>query len=366
VSTFDSEKSDDAEVGGEMVFEQSTVEYHLLLRSKSSQLQLKGPLNSDGTPTIPPAALDQSEPIYIYEHLGEIVIPGEDFPTEMNQGFWKAPSADVFQDIHILQAEDIVLNLGKCIGKGNFGEVYIGLFRGSKCAFKRSHGNAIESYASENMLFKQISTHPCICRYFGICKYDNSFFLVMEYFPDGCLLGVVQNHHFMLQEKIYFCHELSKGLWHLHSEGVLHGDLALRNVLIDRRINPNRVVLTDFGQSCRYPCTEPQQTLCPRWCSPPLMRTRIFTRESDVWALAMCFWELFLDGRRPYDHLKGKAVISRLIEGILRPNCGNLPGKIRTMLNEVFENPGKETLTAKWLYQNLQSCMEEFGSSTNL
>ena len=67
-----------------------------------------------------------------------------------------------------------------------------------------------------------------------------------------------------------------------------------------------------------------------------------------------------MDGRRPYGHLKGKDVILRLIEGNLHPNCESLPTRLRKVLNEIFENPGKESLTAKWLYQNMMNCMEEF------
>ena len=118
------------------------------------------------------------------------------------------------------------------------------------------------------MLLKNITSHPNVCgydflttisfskmRYYGICKYDESYFLVLEYFSHGCLEDVVKTHSFTTSEKVHFCMELTRGIWHLHASEVLHGDLALRNVLIDIDKKPMRAVLTDFGQSCNFEMT---------------------------------------------------------------------------------------------------------------
>jgi len=252
------------------------------------------------------------------------------------------------QQVTFLDATDIILDFKRVIGKGNFAEIYVGYFRGAKTAFKRSQG--IENYASENALYKKVSDHPNICRYYGIHKFDElQFFL--DYYEDGSLLDVILKKRFSDEMKIHFCVELTKGLWHMHSEGVLHGDLALRNVLVD--VLNKKVVITDFGMSCRFPCEKQRTVLCPRWASSKLMASRILTKESDIWALAVTFWELFSNGLLPYGNMKGELVVSRLAAGDLSPTCHD-SWPITPILHRIFENDEDPRIDVKWLFRKLQ------------
>ena len=86
-------------------------------------------------------------------------------------------------------------------------------------------------------------------RFYGICILDDSnIFLVMDYFQDGSLLEQVRMKKFSMADKVRFCSEIIHGIWHLHAQDVLHGDIALRNVLVD--IHNMKAVISDFGQSC--------------------------------------------------------------------------------------------------------------------
>lgn len=253
------------------------------------------------------------------------------------------------ENVELLDEECISIDLEKCVGEGNFGAVYLGAYKGCECAFKSTAG--IEKYASEGVLYREVSLHPCICRYYGICRINEQIFIAMEYFEDGSLLDSLKKHKYSYSEKSHFCTELAKGLWHLHSLDVLHGDLALRNVLID--IVKKRVVLTDFGQSCRFPCTEPLDLFAPRWASPKLIRTRLLTKGSDIWALCCCFWEVFSDGKQPYPNLKTSSVMSRLQLDELQPSC-DPAWPVSPILNHVFESRDNERWSARDLFQELK------------
>jgi len=260
------------------------------------------------------------------------------------------------QSAELLSINDIELDLEDMIGKGNFGKVYVGLYRGAQCAFKQFNGYG--SYLAESTLFREVSKHPCICRYYGICKYDaDTYFLVMEYFEDGSMLDYVKRQKLTNEEKLHVCLELSKGIWHLHLEKVLHGDLALRNVLFNRR--SNRVALSDFGQSCRSPCAKKVKTLAPRWASPQLMKSRIMTMESDIWGLAVTFWELYSNGARPYNDLSITNVVSFLANKKLCPECDE-SWPITPLLEKIFENPDADEFTAHWMYLQVRRIQRSF------
>jgi len=253
------------------------------------------------------------------------------------------PGPDPMESLEFLSNEDCESNLDRIVGKGNFGKVFAGSYHGAECAFKRSQD--IRAYASESVLFEQVSRHPNICGYFGIYRHEDSItFLVMEYFPDGSLLDVIQTFCFSNTKKLKFCLDLTKALWHLHAFKVLHGDLSLRNVLVDT--GKMRAVLSDFGQSCRHPCQSTRGILSPRWSSPELMRTRMLTFESEIWAIGVTFWEIFSDGRKPYLHLKGNEVVSRLMEGNLYPKIDE-SWIIAEILERIFATPKSGASTIK-------------------
>merc|ERR1719483_1856264 len=257
--------------------------------------------------------------------------------------------------IEFFEDQDIELNLSMtCIGKGAFGKVYIGLFRGAKCASKQTKG--IENYEKENELFKKVSMHPNVCRYYGVCECGADVFIVMDYYEHGSLHDVIKKEAFTMTEKTLFCLDLAKGLWHLHCEKVLHGDLALRNVLVCKV--KKIAVIADFGQSCRYPCTEEKKLISVRWASPELLCTNKYSHESDVWALGVTFWEIFTDGEKPYKNMKNAAVISRLQCGTLRPTC-DPEWPISPVLQQIFEPNKKTEICGAWLHQTLQGVIEE-------
>ena len=68
---------------------------------------------------------------------------------------------------------------------------------------------------------------------------------------------------------------------YLASLGIVHRDLACRNVLVDRKKN---LKISDFGLSREtdlYVCST-QGKLPLRWMSPEAITERIFTEQSDV------------------------------------------------------------------------------------
>ncbi len=129
----------------------------------------------------------------------------------------------------------------------------------------------------------------------GIVLEKPHYSLVMEYMPGGDLFHMLkssQELNWTMRYRISL--DMAIGLHHLHQRGILHRDLKSLNVLLDMNF---RAKLADFGLSTlklsSASTTAGGQKGTPRWMSPELFkRGAKATTASDLYALAMIFWEL--------------------------------------------------------------------------
>jgi len=310
---------------------------------------------------------------------GSSNLPGEDYIENfmrssvsiVEKEYDQADSKIDCEDLHAeeqnagcIDHDDVELSYDSIIGEGNFGKVYHGLYQGIDSAFKTFDEIKLDDYRNESVLFAKASQHKCVCRYYGI-YYSHQvkrYFLVMEFWKDGSLQKVMKTHSFTTLEKISICNQLVKGVWHIHKSCVIHADIALRNVLIRLREHgeDSQVAISDFGQACLNPCTSKMNMLSPRWCSPNFLKTRIPTLQSDIWALSVCFWEIFSDGTRPYDDKSQAEVLQGLVHNDLFLECDpNWP--MTPILKEIFQNEAKEHITSKWVYHKMRDLSKTLG-----
>jgi len=105
-----------------------------------------------------------------------------------------------------------------------------------------------EKDLTATLCHKNIIKYPSGIQLMGLENYTNDF-IVMEYAPYGTFFDLIINKE-LTEEKLirtYF-HQLVKGLEHLHSQRITHGDLKLENLLLG---NDFQLKITDFDQSQR-------------------------------------------------------------------------------------------------------------------
>ena len=113
--------------------------------------------------------------------------------------------------------------------------------------------------------------------------------------------------------------QICRGMEFLERNKIVHGDLATRNILLQKHKSVAKV--SDFGLSrSLYSSVEDLASVSSglpvRWMAPEVLKTRMVNNKSDVWSFGVLVWEMFSLGTVPYptvSHIDIKFIhVSRL------------------------------------------------------
>jgi len=155
----------------------------------------------------------------------------------------------------------------------------------------------------EYALLQSISS-PYVIRARSLQAAGRSLVLVLEDFGRCNLAQVIERHHLSLIERLQLAVQLTQAISAVHAHGLVHGDVAPKNVLVD--LTHLRLKLCDFGlastldhEARRSPDGFPHGTLA--YVAPEQTgRTNLdIDQRSDFYSLGATLYELF-GGRPPF------------------------------------------------------------------
>lgn len=194
------------------------------------------------------------------------------------------------------------LTWGELIGRGNFSEVFEGVYDGKTVAVKiLKDNNAATEYLSEAHVMATL-THPNLVKLIGIIRGD-SLIIVTEYMAKGSLLDYLRSRGrtaITPQELVNFARDTCAGMAYLESKNVVHRDLAARNILIQ---DTGSAKVADFGLARTIDDPDekqPEGKVAVRWTAPEASLQKKFSSKSDVWSFGILLWEIYSFGRVPY------------------------------------------------------------------
>lgn len=157
--------------------------------------------------------------------------------------------------------------------------------------------DALPRFFREVRLARRV-THPNVARTYDGGRDGDLRFLTME-LVEGASLRERFRTPPPLPEALRIAAEIARGLAAAHAAGVVHRDLKLDNVMIDKGA---RVVLTDFGIARAAASTAETSVLVgtPRAMAPEQLRGEAVDGRADVYALGLLVHEL-LTGRPAFD-----------------------------------------------------------------
>lgn len=143
--------------------------------------------------------------------------------------------------------------LGQTLGEGEFGKVKLGWKRdGSiQVAIKLIRRETLGTNPSRlPKIYREISilrdlAHPNIVRLHEMVETDRHIGIIMEYASGGELFDYILNNRYLKDNSARrLFAQLISGVGYLHKKGIVHRDLKLENLLLDRNRN---IIITDFG-----------------------------------------------------------------------------------------------------------------------
>ncbi|KAG0765363.1 hypothetical protein G6F57_004227 [Rhizopus arrhizus] len=260
---------------------------------------------------------------------------------------------------------------GSLIGRGTFGDVYLGLnpLSGELMAVKQVElpvensateerkKSMVEALQREIDLLKELE-HENIVQYLGSNIDDSYFSIFLEYVPGGSVSGLLASYG-TFQEPLVksFVRQILKGLNYLHNKDIVHRDIKGANVLVD---NKGGVKITDFGISKKVEediIIQSQSSSASHrpslqgsiyWMAPEVVKQTLYTRKADIWSLGCMVIEMFT-GDHPFPEFSQMQAIFQIGSYTAPSIPPNLSEEAQSFLKCTFKINHEERSSAEEL-----------------
>ncbi|KAF5019495.1 hypothetical protein F66182_8502 [Fusarium sp. NRRL 66182] len=202
-----------------------------------------------------------------------------------------------------------MFEIGKSLGKGKFGRVYLARERqsGFVCALKvmykdEIHGNTQLQVRREVEIQSHLR-HPNILRLYGHFDDTKRIFLILEFAGKGELYKHLRKAgRFPEWKAAQYIAQMASALRYLHRKHVIHRDIKPENILVGIH---GEIKMSDFGWSVHAPSGR-RLTQCgtldylPPEMVDPRRYGKSYDEKVDLWSLGVLIYE-FLVGEAPFE-----------------------------------------------------------------
>lgn len=232
-------------------------------------------------------------------------------PSVLSQGSY--PSIDAYQRNH---PRRVLVNFGpyvllQTLGEGEFGKVKLGVHKdyGEEVAVKLIRRVSVDNESRLSKVEREVDVlkvvrHPNIVRLLDVIETEKYIGIILDFANGGELFDHILAHRYLKEKeaKRLFA-QLVSGVNYLHQKKIVHRDLKLENLLLDKNRN---VIITDFGFANRFEQRKDDLmgTSCgsPCYAAPELVISEgLYTGSAvDIWSCGVILYAM-LSGYLPFD-----------------------------------------------------------------
>ncbi|KAF9432874.1 hypothetical protein BGZ76_010193 [Entomortierella beljakovae] len=197
------------------------------------------------------------------------------------------------------------------LGEGEFAKVKLGMHAesGEEVAIKLIRRQSVDNTPRINKIGREISVlrtirHPNIISLFDVIETERYIGIVIEYASGGELFDHILAHRYLKErDACRLFAQLMSGVHYLHSKHIVHRDLKLENLLLDRNRN---IMITDFGFANQFDSStrDLMSTSCgsPCYAAPELVISDgLYVGTGvDIWSCGVILYAM-LAGYLPFD-----------------------------------------------------------------
>lgn len=203
-----------------------------------------------------------------------------------------------------------MFEIGRPLGKGKFGRVYLARERtsGFICGLKVLHKNELQHNNVEKQVRREIEIqsnlrHPNILQMYGHFHDSKRVFLILEFAAKGELYKHLRRENRFPEWKAAgYIAQMASALRYLHRKHVIHRDIKPENILVGVH---DEIKISDFGWSVHAPNSR-RKTMCgtldylPPEMIKPGTKDNYYNEKVDLWSLGVLTYE-FLVGEAPFE-----------------------------------------------------------------
>lgn len=203
-----------------------------------------------------------------------------------------------------------MFEVGRPLGKGKFGRVYLARERqsGFVCALKVLNKKEIQQGRIEKQVAREIEIqsnlrHPNVLQLYGHFHDSKRIILIIEFAGKGELYKHLQKQNrFPEWKAAQYLAQITSALQYLHRKHVIHRDIKPENILVGIH---GELKMSDFGWSVHAPSGR-RLTKCgtldylPPEMVDPKRYDKPYDEKVDVWSLGVLMYE-FLVGNAPFE-----------------------------------------------------------------